>query len=214
MNENTNSPTTTKQKRAITRQQRTATIILGVGLIIFAIWAGIGIVSDGVPLTTQTLTISEANDIASDANTHVKLQEVNVLCDTLEYRQGRSSSTHSVETRYTYVWMIDANVDESVAVFAQYSGRTTCDDIQAQDISGFLTTVGDTLPREAIPLPFGQGAAYMELCTYCNATNSQGMLLLFAAMILFGVVAIYRGLTLPIIDAHPSDKPEAETSIS
>jgi len=53
--------------------------------------------------------------------------------------------------------MVDANANDSIAVFAQYSGRTTCNDIQAQDITGYLTTVGDTLPREASPLPFGQG---------------------------------------------------------
>jgi len=33
------------------------------------------------------------------------------------------------------------------------------------------------------------------------------MLLLFAAMILFGIVAIYRSVTLPIIEAHPANKP-------
>jgi hypothetical protein len=192
-----------KRTPAVTKRQRMIAVLVGVALIIFALWGAstILLTGGGIPLVPQDLTLIEANEVASENNTYVNLQDAVVLCDTLEYRTGRSSSTNTIETRYTFVWMVDT--DREVGVFAQYSGRTTCEAIQEGGISGYLTRAVDTLPREASPLPLGRGADYMELCTYCGPLNSLGMVALFAVMVLAGIFAIYRGLTLPIIEAHP-----------
>jgi len=197
-------------KRPITKQQRNALYILGAALMIFGIIATGGLVLDGIPLSVQTLTISEANDIATARNTYVNLQDVTVLCNSLEYRRGRSSSTNSTETRYTFIWMTDPSA--GIGVFAQYSGRATCDDIQSQDITGYLTRAGDTLPSEASPLPFGSSGEYMELCAFCGLGNSLGLLILFPLLAIAGIFLLYRGNTAPIIESHNTEKSDSPST--
>lgn len=134
------------------------------------------------------------------------LEDAQIVCDRVNYRMGRSASTGTPETRYTDVWL--TNDAETVAVFASFSGRLNCDDIRERSLTGFVKTVGNTLPRTASPLLFGGQVDMLEFCGYCGSINNQLMVGVFIFLIGLGALSLYAGLTRPVAPAvSPPDDP-------
>lgn len=192
--------------QTITKEQKRAALIFGAVMMVFGVAAMLSILFDPVGLFArpQQVTLEEAAAIATNDNTYVEISEAEVLCDRLDYREGRSSSTGTTETRYTDVWLV--NADESVGVFASYSGRLTCEDIENQPVSGFMTQVGRSLPSTAGRAPLDSDATYLELCAYCGTSNSIALVIVFTILIGLGGLMVYGALTRPV--APPVSDPD------
>jgi hypothetical protein len=189
-----------KPQNTITIGQKRASIGFGLVLVAFGLFALFSLLRESLPLifsSPQQLTIAQAAEIATEDNSYVQLEDAVYLCDRLEYRMGRSSSTNSTDTRYTDIWLTDeAN---TVAVFASFSGRRDCEWIMERDLSGFLRTA-DTLPRTAGVPPFSlQGEmAYLELCAYCGRVNSIGVMIAMLLVTAFGGLSMFAGFARPV----------------
>lgn len=176
----------------------------GAVLVVFGAFAlgAIIIRTTGLLSEPQPLTLAEAAEVATSDNIYVTLQDGDVLCDRLEYREGRSSSTNATDTRYTDVWL--TNEAATVGVFASYSGRLTCEDIIERPKRGYLRTA-TRLPRTAGTPPLGDAADYLELCGYCGTSNSVTLMAVFGIMIALGGFMIYGALTRPVMPPEDGD---------
>jgi len=192
--------TETNPQEPITPEQKWAAVGFGLVILLFGVFALYSLLDETLALmlsTPQPLTVTAAAEIATEENQYVRLEEAVFLCDRVEYREGRSSTSFT-DTRYTDIWLTDE--DRTAAVFASFSGRRDCDQLMSGEPSGYLRTA-ERLPRTAGVPPLGESVTYLELCGYCGRSNSIALIIVFSIMIVLGGVMAYAGFSRPVAAA-------------
>lgn len=185
--------------------QRTLWNILfyaGWGFLLFGLYVSAFLIPDIINNLSgpQTITLSEAAEVASSDATYARIENGAWDCETLAYVEGLSASSLAFgriheEIDYTEIFYTDNSQD--VVVFVTLSGAVDCADIAEDDPSGYLYSMGSgtrqNLTNDARLARYFTTDTFLEFCGYCGQENSMiggvfgiGAILIGAGMIVYG----------------------------
>ena len=152
-------------------------LILGGVLLFCALYLLVFLVPDAIQALAgpTSMSLGEAADVATAATTYATIADGAWDCATLSYVRGPSSSDRlRTITRYTEAFRTDKS--GRIVLLARMSGEMSCADLEATELSGYLTRMSaerrQELTNEARLARFFEAEHFLEICGYCGATNS------------------------------------------
>ena len=195
-----------KQPAQMKLLSRRVLLISGGVVLFFALYLLIFLVPDAIQAMSgpAPMTLAQAADVATTESTYAAITDGAWDCNTIYYVRGASSSNRlQVITRYTEAFRADET--GNIALLATMSGEMNCADLQATDLSGYLTRMSadrrQALTNEARLARFFEADHFLEICGYCGETNS-----LIGAGV--GLLAAVGGIALIVIGLRMPRRPQ------
>lgn len=192
-------PQQPKQQKLFSRR---VLLIAGGVVLFFALYLLIFLVPDAIQALSgpPTLTLAQAADVATAETTYAAIADGAWDCNTINYVRGPSSTNRlNIITRYTEAFRTDTK--GGIVLLARMSGEMSCADLQAADLSGYLTRMSaDTrqeLTNEARLARFFEAEHFLEICGYCGETNSLIGAGIGTLVAVGGIALIVVGLRMP-----------------
>ncbi len=146
---------------------------------------------------SESITMETAAERATSESIYVAVEDGKWRCETIHQAVEYSSTESDRKTiRTTEVFL--TNESGSVALLAKMSGEMDCDELEATDLSGYLTRMSaDTqqdLTNDARLARFFDATDFLEICGYCGQTNSLIGTLFGFAFAIGGLALIVLGI--------------------